>query len=730
MKNRCIFKKYAAELVLTVTAVLFLPEAMFAQGAVVGFAPYSSYDPQTPLTSFPSDEQLDRLTHVLPMIGVDSSTYTISKWNTNRLSWFESLVNRAHQKGVQVIISVSDVSENKFVPATNSQNRPNFVKDIVKFVQEKNLEGVDINWERPGRGAGTDTAKIITEWKQCIALLDTLKGLLPCKRISITIASSPPTSDRYIVNSPKSPIPPIPAQIWSAVDAIHLMTYDGESGWPTHSDAGVSNTRIDEWENWGTPRNLDKKKLFVACAFYGWHPVVGNLNGGSKVTYADIILNGSACANLGDNTTSVATKVNHCYNNGYGGVMIYELGRDIPDATNPNSLLYATWAANTAKGGYPAIAITSHPASITVVQGKISGSLSVVTNKSCNCNGNTYDKAIYQWYKNTINSNTNGTPVAGATDASFAIPTNLTANTYYYYCVVKGKNTVTSNVAAVTVTVPPVISGYLNVCYGTSKSFVATNWQTGYYWDKSNNLVTISSPTINSTAISAASSSSSGWETLYVKNSSGTILASYNITVYPAFPSSSFQGVLNATSSLPVLMKPPNAPGTVAYVWQISNNPLTPYCTKNYIEDYGLYAKAQAPVCGSHNVFAYAINGCGVVSPNHTHQYIIMVNHSSCINCIPSPSAGFPNPVSDMLNVDIGQFSVSRSGSSGQQAPSSNTNYDIRLYDGQENMLRQQYAKDGVIQFNVSNLPNGIYYLHIYDGVNSMPEIQQIVVQH
>jgi hypothetical protein len=30
----------------------------------------------------------------------------------------------------------------------------------------------------------------------------------------------------------------------------------------------------------------------------------------------------------------------------------------------------------------------------------------------------------------------------------------------------------------------------------------------------------------------------------------------------------------------------------------------------------------------------------------------------------------------------------------------------------------------------VANLPNGIYYLHIYDGVNAKPEMRQIVVEH
>ena len=34
------------------------------------------------------------------------------------------------------------------------------------------------------------------------------------------------------------------------------------------------------------------------------------------------------------------------------------------------------------------------------------------------------------------------------------------------------------------------------------------------------------------------------------------------------------------------------------------------------------------------------------------------------------------------------------------------------------------------MMFNVSALPNGVYYLHIYDGVNNTPEIQQIMVEH
>ena len=55
---------------------------------------------------------------------------------------------------------------------------------------------------------------------------------------------------------------------------------------------------------------------------------------------------------------------------------------------------------------------------------------------------------------------------------------------------------------------------------------------------------------------------------------------------------------------------------------------------------------------------------------------------------------------------------------------------DVRLYDGQGNLLRQQKTKGGTVQMNVSGLPDGFYYLHIYDGVSDTPEMQQIVVEH
>jgi len=95
-----------------------------------------------------------------------------------------------------------------------------------------------------------------------------------------------------------------------------------------------------------------------------------------------------------------------------------------------------------------------------------------------------------------------------------------------------------------------------------------------------------------------------------------------------------------------------------------------------------------------------------------------------------SPVAAYPNPVSDILNIEIKQQANSQSQSITDEKPfKSAFTYDIRLYDGQGNLLRHVTTKGGTVEFNVNNLPNGIYYLHVYDGVNSTPEVQQILVE-
>ena len=86
----------------------------------------------------------------------------------------------------------------------------------------------------------------------------------------------------------------------------------------------------------------------------------------------------------------------------------------------------------------------------------------------------------------------------------------------------------------------------------------------------------------------------------------------------------------------------------------------------------------------------------------------------------------YPNPVNVILTVDVDAAAGQFASGFGRQAPT----FDVRLYDGQGNMLRQTTAKGGTVQFNVSNLLNGMYYLLIYDDAGSKPIMETIMVEH
>ncbi|MCL1876364.1 MAG: putative Ig domain-containing protein, partial [Synergistaceae bacterium] len=174
------------------------------------------------------------------------------------------------------------------------------------------------------------------------------------------------------------------------------------------------------------------------------------------------------------------------------------------DLSDPSSQLYGTGSAQSVPSGGLSVTVTNlnvdstagnvavtfnvtpalyvtidaQPLDAAVTEGSITGSLSV------GASANRGAALSYQWYSNTTASNTGGTSIAGATSASFAIPTTLTASgsPYYYYCVVSGTSapdtkSASSSVATVTVApapVPPTITtaslpgGIVGVAYSAT----------------------------------------------------------------------------------------------------------------------------------------------------------------------------------------------------------------------------------------------------------------------
>ena len=77
----------------------------------------------------------------------------------------------------------------------------------------------------------------------------------------------------------------------------------------------------------------------------------------------------------------------------------------------------------------------------------------------------------------------------------------------------------------------------------------------------------------------------------------------------------------------------------------------------------------------------------------------------------------YPNPVNDILYVTV----------NAKNNPSSCT---ILLYNTQGNIILRTKAENSTVQLNVSNFPDGIYFLHLYDGNSATPETFKVLIKH
>ena len=265
----------------------------------------------------------------------------------------------------------------------------------------------------------------------------------------------------------------------------------------------------------------------------------------------------------------------------------------------------------------------------------------------------------------------------------------------------------------------PTINGSTLICTGSPQNFFVTGAPAGFTWSKSSNL-NLSSTTSTSISVSAVSGSSgAGWVSV---NQGGTELKRFNVWVgtplistingphtvqvddWDSFTAVSASGSANANIS--------------SYQWYLSGTSGV---------DWYIWGSQTGPTInitfynsGAYSMGVKAINSCG--TPQHYYYVVLDVDSRRS-----SGSFGYPNPVDDVLFVDLDAFAAANSSS---QSFGTRPTYDVRLYDMMGNMLRQQIAGSGTVRFDVSSLPNGFYYLHIYDGISSTPEIQKIIVQH
>lgn len=219
---------------------------------------------------------------------------------------------RAHAKNTRVHICVGgwNLSGN-FVPmTTNTKARAAFVRNLTTYIHAHQLQGADIDWEHPkGAAQISNYQKLIIELKRAFAP----------RRLGLTVAVA--GWGKYI----KPTTIPL-------IDRFHVMAYD--QGTPHAPFAGAVKD-LKHWESHMAP----KSKLVLGLPFYGRNAE------GAATTYAEIIqknrLNPSEDVADGfhfNGPTTIRRKTNYAHQQGYAGVIIWELGQD---ASGKASLLSA-----------------------------------------------------------------------------------------------------------------------------------------------------------------------------------------------------------------------------------------------------------------------------------------------------------------------------------------------------------------------------------------------------
>ena len=291
--------------------------------------------------------------------------------------------------------------------------------------------------------------------------------------------------------------------------------------------------------------------------------------------------------------------------------------------------------------------------------------------------------------------------------------------------------------------VRPTITGSKNICVGSSYTFSVTNAPNGFVWDVSSNLTKIGADT--SIIVIANGNKSPGWVRIML----GSIeLARYDLWVGLPSPYIYFnvQGPFYSedkyvydyieTYAGDLITLYPQYPKYVgALGFEIANN--TGPTIKLFSPD-DLSFKTLGSIGYTFSFDFRYKNACG-----WSDWWTITVVNTKYYDSRASENGNgwiaYPNPTSSILNIEIKEVAAAKDMQAASntlttadalQSKAIDPHYDIRLYDSFGILQRQTTGKDSKVSFNVANLPNGFYYLHIYDGVHEKPEIRQIIVSH
>lgn len=300
-----------------------------------------------------SQIQWQSVTHIIQAFAWPQADGTIGRYSD---LLYPELVNRAHDAGVKVLVAFGGWGQSDgFAPmVANPQARTAFIEGVINFCESNGFDGVDIDWEYPSNSADRSNLNaLIQELRQAFVARE--------KEWLITIAV--PTGDwagqwfDY-------------ATLQNYVDWIGCMTYDFMGSWvniATHNAPLYSHPHNPQGSVHASiqyltaTRKISPSRILLGIPFYGrgcnatglfqpntggnceyyYAQIMPKIGSGwnyywDEISQAPYLLNVSQTQFITfDDTQSVRLKCEYVRATNLGGVMIWALGQDKINASQP-----------------------------------------------------------------------------------------------------------------------------------------------------------------------------------------------------------------------------------------------------------------------------------------------------------------------------------------------------------------------------------------------------------
>jgi GH18 family chitinase len=231
-----------------------------------------------------------------------------------------TLVSRAHQNGVEVLISIGgggasteEAGRQQYFKLISEPARSAFVQKLADYVEVNHLDGLDLDLEGPAIN------------NDYTAFADDLAAALKPRGRLLTAAVSAWYGGDQIT-----------AEALGHFDLVNVMAYDATGPWDPskpgqHSSLEYTKKAVSYWLDRGVP----KSKIVVGVPFYGYG--FGDAFTKDGYTYAQIVgkYPGSESSDQVGNTVwyngipTIRLKVKYVLDENFAGLMIWSIDQDV-----------------------------------------------------------------------------------------------------------------------------------------------------------------------------------------------------------------------------------------------------------------------------------------------------------------------------------------------------------------------------------------------------------------